>query len=237
MQPALLILDVNETLSNVRPLAARFEQVGLPAHLMDTWFSNTLRDGFGLTAAGAYADFESVARSALRSIIAAANGKITQPTDAVELVLSGFRELALHDDVRQALERVHSAGMRIVTLTNGSAANTSSLLERGGVNDLVEQCLSVDDVGRWKPAPDPYRYALARCGVPASEAMLVAVHPWDIDGAKRAGLHAAWINRGGIPYPQMYREPDLVADGFVGLAAGLTTDHADPTFASVSETR
>ena len=31
--------------------------------------------------------------------------------------------------------------------------------------------------------------------------MLVAVHPWDIDGASRAGLVTAWLNRSGGPYP------------------------------------
>ncbi len=33
------------------------------------------------------------------------------------------------------------------------------------------------------------------------DAMLVAVHPWDIDGAARAGLATAWINRNGGVYP------------------------------------
>lgn len=229
IQPTVLILDVDETLSDMLPLAARLEHVGLPRHLTETWFSNTHRDGFALTAAGAYSDFASMARSALESIVATADNVTAAPADAVEFVLSGLGELALYDDVRPALERLHAAGIRIVTLTNASAAETTSLLERGGVIDLVEQCLSVDDVGRWKPAPDPYRYALARCAVPASEAMLVAVHPWDIDGAKRAGLRAAWINRRGIPYPQTCRDPDLVAYGFVALAAGLTSDHENPT--------
>ncbi len=225
-QPTVLILDVNETLSDIRPLAARFEHVGLPGHLTATWFSNTLRDGFALTAAGAYANFAAVARSALGSIIAAADNPTAAPADAVEFVLSGLGELALHDDVRPALERLHAAGIRIVTLTNGSVATTTRLLERGGVIELVEHCLSVDDVGRWKPAPDPYRYALARCAVIASEAMLIAVHPWDIDGAKRAGLRAAWVNRSGLPYPATFRNPDLVAFDFLALAAGLTGERA-----------
>jgi hypothetical protein len=41
-------------------------------------------------------------------------------------------------------------------------------------------------------------YALSRCGVLAAEAMLVTVHPWDTDGARRAGLSAAWVNRARI---------------------------------------
>ena len=173
---------------------------------MATWFSNTLRGGFALTAAGADADLASVARSALGSIIAAADDLTAAPADAVEFVLSGLGELALHDDVRPALERLHAAGIRIVAHRRlGCHHNTTA--RAGSLIDLVEHSLSVDDVGRWKPAPDPYRDALARCAVPASEAMLVAVHHWDIDGAKRAGLRAAWVNRGGLPYPETFRGP------------------------------
>lgn len=60
-----------------------------------------------------------------------------------------------------------------------------------------------------------------RCGVPLSDAMLAAVHPWDVDGAKRAGLTAAWINRDGATYPAHLTEPDLTCSGFDTLAGAL----------------
>ena len=43
--------------------------------------------------------------------------------------------------------------------------------------------MSVEATTAWKPHPDSYAYALTKCGVTAGEAMLVAVHPWDIHGA------------------------------------------------------
>ena len=48
--PAVLLFDVNETLSNMSPMASRFVDVGAPAHLAATWFASLLRDGFALTA-------------------------------------------------------------------------------------------------------------------------------------------------------------------------------------------
>ena len=33
------------------------------------------------------------------------------------------------------------------------------------------------------------------------EMVLVAVHPWDVDGARRAGLQTAWVNRSGGAFP------------------------------------
>ena len=36
------------------------------------------------------------------------------------------------------------------------------------------------------------------------DAKLVAVYPWDLDGAARAGLASVWINRTGGPYPEYF---------------------------------
>jgi len=55
----------------------------------------------------------------------------------------------------------------------------------------------------WKPAAAAYDYAVAECGVEALDAMLVAVHPWDIDGASRAGLATAWLDRNWRPLPRL----------------------------------
>jgi 2-haloacid dehalogenase len=133
-----------------------------------------------------------------------------------------MRELSLHPDVRPGIERLRAHGIRLVALTNGPVSNAQRLLERGGIATFVEECLSVEDVRRWKPAPEPYLYAAERCGVMPEQMMLVAVHPWDVDGAKRAGLASAWINRDDVPYPGPLEPPDLTCRDFVELAAALS---------------
>jgi len=52
--------------------------------------------------------------------------------------------------------------------------------------------------------------------------MLVAVHPWDIDGAARAGLGTAWINRTGGRYPAYFAAPDLSVASLPELAREIT---------------
>src|SRR5438034_1552463 len=69
-RPTFVLFDVNETLSDLQPLRARFEEVGAPGQLLELWFASTLRDGFALTAAGAYADFRTVALGVLRGQLA-----------------------------------------------------------------------------------------------------------------------------------------------------------------------
>jgi len=51
-RPSVLLFDVNEMLSDMSPMAGRFEEVGAPGHLAKTWFAGLLRDGFALTVAG-----------------------------------------------------------------------------------------------------------------------------------------------------------------------------------------
>jgi 2-haloacid dehalogenase len=225
----VLLLDVNETLSDMRPLAARFEEVGLSGHLVTAWFAGVLRDGFALAVSGAYSDFATLARSGLLALLASEKLTPQAAQAAADHVVAGIAELPLHDDVPPALELLADRGIRVVTLTNGSRATTKALLERAGVAHLVEENLSVDEVGRWKPARQAYHYAVARCGVEPAQATLVAVHPWDVDGAMRAGLRGAWIDRRGLPYPLAFREPDVSAPDLVTFARRLA-DGADVVF-------
>src|SRR5215207_9309142 len=78
LRPEVLVLEVNETLSDLEPMRERFEQVGLPGHALDAWFAATLRDGFALTAAGTYPAFRDVASGALRALLASTGS--TRPT-------------------------------------------------------------------------------------------------------------------------------------------------------------
>jgi 2-haloacid dehalogenase len=205
----VVAFDVNETLSDMRGIARQLEQLGAPPGCFDVWFAQTLRDGFALTAAGAYADFASVATPLLTALLEEAPGLRGSPEESSRQVIAGLAELDLHPDVEPALRHLAARGSRVVTLGNGAARVAETLLQRAGIHDLVEQFLSVTDVGRWKPHPDAYRHALERCNVEPHEMMLIAAHPWDIDGARRAGLRAGWVARSGGAYPPYFQPPDI----------------------------
>jgi 2-haloacid dehalogenase len=219
--PAVVLFDVNETLSNLEALRGRFDEIGVPGDLLRTWFASTLRDGFALAAAGAYADFQSVAIAALRPLLAQVDGLNRSLGDGADHVIRGMGELDLHPDVPEGMRLLNDAGVRMATLTNGSAEQTQGLLERGGVASLIERTLSVKAVGRWKPAPEPYLYASRELGVAPDEVALIASHPWDIGGAKWAGLLGGWLNRSREEYPEPFPEPDAVGEILASVARGL----------------
>lgn len=218
--PKVVVFDVNETLSDMAPMARRFAEVGAPGPLAPLWFTAVLRDGFALSAAGAPATFGQVARGVLRDLLAGASLSCDRD-QAIEHVMSGFLELPVHGDVAEGVTALSEAGHRLVTLSNGSAHIAEQLLAAAGLRDRFERCLSVDDAGAWKPDRRAYAHASAVTGVAMDEMVLVAVHPWDTDGAARAGMRSAWLDRDGRAYPAHFTPPGIEVRTLGELAGRL----------------
>jgi 2-haloacid dehalogenase len=217
---SVVVFDVNETLSDMSPLGQRFAEIGAPEHLAGLWFTTLLRDGFALAAAGTAEPFALIGRNALRTVLAGVRLDRTLP-EAVDHLMEGFTSLEVHPDVVEGVRDLRAQGLRLVTLSNGSASVGERLLTKAGVRDDFEALLSVEDAGVWKPAAAAYAYAARQCGVPAEQMVLVAVHPWDVDGAGRAGLRGAWLDRGKGPYPEHFRAPSFTALSLPDLAEQL----------------
>jgi len=185
--------DVNETLFSLGPVAAQLPEGGLPLV-----FARVLRDGFALALTG-----DVPAMGALFAAHASAIGGDGGSA------LAAFRELDPYPDVRPALERLRDAGLAVATL------------DRAGLADLVALRLAAQDGGRWKPAPEPYRYAAEQLGVRLPELALVAVHSWDVHGATRAGAVAGYCTRleGGLV--DGFAEPAVTGDDLVEVVEGL----------------
>lgn len=213
MPVRVVLFDVNETLSDMTPLRHRLGEAGIAESQFAAWFAGVLRDGIGLTAAGGFAPFRDLAADGLRSLGASDQG--------VQHVLAGFGGLAAHPDVADGVRALRAAGLRLATLTNGSVDVTESLLDRAGLRDAFETLLDVTGPQAWKPSPAAYRYALGQLDAAPEETVLVAVHPWDVDGAVRAGLRGAWVRRGASSYPSTMTPPTYVVDDLRELAGAL----------------
>ncbi|HEY1155934.1 MAG TPA: haloacid dehalogenase type II [Arthrobacter sp.] len=220
MKPSVIVFDVNETLSDMSPMGQRFIDVGAPAHLAKLWFATLLRDGFALTAAGDNGTFAEVGAEAMRGLFTGM--ELNQDVDsAVQHVMTGFSGLGLHPDVVDGVKALRAAGHRLVTLTNGSTWLAEKLFTEAGIRDNFDQLLTVEDAAVWKPGKASYEYAASVCGTGPGQMLLVAVHPWDIHGASRAGLATAWINRTGGLYPGYFQAPDHTVTALPDLLPAL----------------
>lgn len=220
MKPSMIVFDVNETLSDMSPMGQRFVEVGAPAYVAKLWFATLLRDGFALTAAGDNGSFADIGAEALRGLFAGI--ELNRDIDpAVQHVMGGLSSLGLHPDVTDGINALHDAGYRLATLTNGSTQVAEKLFTDAGIRDRFELLLSVEDASAWKPGWAAYEYAASACGTKPKEMLLVAVHPWDIHGASRAGLATAWLNRTGGTYPDYFQAPDHTVSTFAELVPAL----------------
>ena len=224
-RPSVIVFDVNETLSDMRPMAGRFADVGAPEHLARLWFATLLRDGFALTAAGGQRPFAELGTAALRTVLQGVELNREQDA-AIGHVMDGFAQLTVHPDVPDGVRALRRAGRRLVTLTNGSTRVAEGLFDAAGIRGEFEALLSVEDAGAWKPARVAYEYAARACGAELGDMLLIAVHPWDIDGAARAGMSTAWIDRTGAPYPEVFTPPSLTARSLTELADRLAREGA-----------
>lgn len=217
-RPELVLLDVNETLFPLRPVETRMSEVGLDGQF-ELWFTRILRDGFAAAAAGGFAGFRELAGHHLRELLR--RHQVVATDVVVSHVLAGFDEVEAHPDVASGLSMLRSAGIPAVTLTNGSGELARAFLDRAGLTDLVAAVHDVSEVGRWKPAPEPYRFVLEQRGVAPAAAAMVAAHPWDLFGAASAGLVTAWVDRDGAGYPHAFGRPDVSAARFDDLVEQL----------------
>lgn len=209
MSPApitTVLLDVNETLTDLRPLDEWMHAHGLPAGSASAWLAAVLRDGFAATLAGLPASFGPLGASALSDL--AAGHLDADAGESLQRELPGVvAGLPAHDDVEPGIRSMIEAGLGVATLTNGSPAIAAGLLERLGLAGESIGVISVDGTRTWKPHAEAYLGACDRLGVMPEQTALVACHPWDIIGAQRAGLQGVWLPR-GRSWPAGYPAPD-----------------------------
>lgn len=214
-----IVFDVNETLSNMGPLADVFESQGLPPFAARVWFAGILRDGFALTVTNDNPGFADLAKDSLHRLCTETLGA-GDHTATVDSIMGALTSLSVHDDVVPGLAALADLA-ELVTLSNGATSVAEALFEKAGIRGHLARLLSVADAARWKPAAEAYEYAAAELGRQPAELLLVAVHPWDVHGARRAGLQTAWINRTGAAYPGYFDAPNIEASSLSELAEKL----------------
>jgi 2-haloacid dehalogenase len=215
-RPAVVAFDVIETLMSLEPLRERLTEAEQPPHLLEAWYTRTLRDGIALSSTGDYVPFSDVAEAALRALTG-----YSISDEQVAHIMAGFSELPAFPDAVPAVTRLCDAGVRVACLTNGSAYQTSSFVNRSGLGPLVDRVICAGDVYRWKPATVVYLYAAEMLDVPPDRMALVAAHDWDCHGAKRAGLVTGWVSRKSGGFGAPFEPPDVTGEDLTEVASRL----------------
>jgi len=135
---------------------------------------------------------------------------------------NAYRQLPAFPDAVEGLTRMNDTGHRMVAFSNGEAASVRAVLTHAGLIRLFADVVSVDEVKTYKPAPVAYRHLAARAGTAMRDTWLVSSNPFDVIGAKAAGLRTAWVRRNPRAILDPWEiEADLVVADLIELSGRL----------------
>ena len=206
-------LEMNE---HLRPLVGK----DLADRMSELWRNKQIEYTFRRALMRRYEDFGICTRHSL-DYAARVSGVELSGEDQERLV-EEYQNLRPFPDVISGLKAMKEEGHTLVAFSNGVEATARTLLEQAGVLSHLEGVISVDDLRTFKPDPQVYLYLAGRLRRAPEETWLVSSNPFDVIGAKAAGLKAAWIRRSpDVQFDPWDIEPDLVAPDLEALAGKL----------------
>ena len=118
-------------------------------------------------------------------------------------LLDLYWELQAYPEVPTMLAALKTAGMNTAILSNGSPDMLNGAVESAGIGDVLDDVLSVESVGIFKPDARVYDLVGTRFGCAKDEVLFVSSNGWDAACATGYGFQTAWVNRAGEPVDRM----------------------------------
>lgn len=166
-----------------------------------------------------YADFGTCTRQAL-DFAFQSSGR-TLDADTADTLLQAYQQLPAFSDAVRALEALQPH-YRLFAFSNGTPEAVERVLRNAGIRDYLEGVVSVHELGTFKPDPAVYEHARRATGAGADPLWLVSGNPWDVIGARSAGLEAAWVQRDpGTVFDPWGIDPTLTVGNLGELAHRL----------------
>ena len=145
--------------------------------------------------------------------------------EKAELLLEAYRAhheehhdalIAEFPGVDEALNRLRTAGVRIIVVTSKRRRSVEMALAKfPGLDLVVDLFVTMEDTTEHKPHPEPLLKGLELMGdVPKEQAVYVGDSPFDVQAAKAAGLTSVAVSWGAFSEDTLREaEPDhLVPD-------------------------
>jgi 2-haloacid dehalogenase len=216
-----LAFDVYGTLVNPAGMSEHLTQdVGPKAgEFAEYWRGKQLEYSFRRGLMKHYADFSVCTSDALNFTCLRFKAAISAERRSELLRL--YQHLPQFDDVAPGL---HSLGgeFRLFAFSNGKRSDINAILSNANILNYFDGIVTADDIRSFKPDPAVYSYARRATGAWSAPCWLVSSNPWDIIGARSAGLSAAWVQRSEASiYDPWGIEPNLTVRSLVELNSAL----------------
>ncbi|MBF6561383.1 MAG: haloacid dehalogenase type II [Candidatus Binataceae bacterium] len=217
-----IAFDVYGTLVDPLGIGAHLRRwVGAAAdQVARVWREKQLEYTWRRALMGAYAPFSICTVQALAYAFVQAGATLTP--DAQADLMTAYRALPPFADAAAGLAQIRLAGYRMVAFSNGEAAAVRAVLSAAGLMEYLDDVVSVDEIGSFKPDRAVYHHMVKRMGLAADRIWMVSSNPFDVIGAKAAGLRVAWVRRRpDAQFDPWDVAPDLIVEHLGALAVAL----------------
>ena len=157
---------------------------------------------------GDHTDFWAVTQDGLDWALEAA--KLDGDADLRERLLQLYWELEAYPEVPAMLAALKEAGLNTAILSNGSPDMLNGAVKSAGIGDLLDDVLSVESVGIFKPAHVVYDLVGQRFDCADDEVLFVSSNGWDAGSAAGYGFTTVWVNRAGEPVDRLPARPGTI---------------------------
>ncbi len=193
-RPQIIFLDVIDTLVNMAGIKSSIAKLlNNRLELGEAWFSNMLLYSQVDTLLDDYHEFWKIAMASFEMV--AQTNHIQYNSNEVFEYVKRMNVAPAYPEVENALANLKGAGYQLVTLTNSSKAGIHTQLTTNSLDKYIDQMISTDDIGYFKPHPHTYLTASRILNVSTDDCLLISSHGWDIAGANRVGMYTAFLNR------------------------------------------
>jgi len=182
------------------------------------WRHKQLQYSWLRAITGDHCDFWQVTQDGLDWALARAG---QHDADLREALLGLYWRLPAYPEVPGMLARLKGAGLSTAILSNGSPDMLSGAVESAGIGAYLDDVLSVEAVGVFKPARAVYDLVGARFSCSPREVLFVSANGWDAAAAAAYGFRTLWVNRAGEPVDNLPGRPEHEASDLTGVPALL----------------
>ncbi|PYC46498.1 haloacid dehalogenase type II [Litorivita pollutaquae] len=182
----------------------------------ENWRRKQLEYSWLRAVMGAHCDFWQVTQDGLDWALEAEG--LTEPA-LRERLLQLYWELPAYAEVPKMLDALKARGLNTAILSNGSPEMLAGAVQSAGLGAVLDDVLSVESVGIFKPAKTVYDLVGARFGCAPDEVLFVSSNGWDAAAAAAYGFTTAWVNRNGAPIDRLPATPQRVLPDLTGIAA------------------
>lgn len=218
MSYSAYVFDAYGTLFDVHAAVRRHaEAVGPDGPLLsDIWRTKQLEYSWVRSLMGRYKDFWQLTEDALDY----AFDKVpSADRSSRERLLDAYRRLDTYPEVVRVLRALKDRGMRLAVLSNGSPEMLASAVASNGLDTLLDDVFSVDELRTYKTDERVYEMVTTRYRIFPEAVSFQSSNRFDVAGASAYGFRTVWINRTGLPDEYKDLPPAAVLNSLDGVLA------------------